>query len=229
MKTCMHESCDRTIILARGMCATHYSYWHRAQKKYTITCAECGKTVKVSRRGATHCSVKCVSASGSRALSNRARKTQALALYVRPMHQQPKVVHVMTARRLTSGQCRVCAAWFVSFHLDVTCSPECFDIRRREQRRVEKERRRACKRGAFVSNVYRKRVFEADGYRCHLCGKKTDKTKAVPHPRSPTVDHVTPLAAGGMHEPSNCRTACFQCNAVKGDRGSGEQMLLLAL
>jgi len=92
---------------------------------------------------------------------------------------------------------------------------------------MNKEKRRAVKRNAFVAKVYRKKVFELDGYRCHLCNKMCDKTKAVPHPRAPTVDHVIPLAAGGTHEPSNCRTACFMCNSVKGDRGGGEQLALI--
>ncbi|MEU2106485.1 HNH endonuclease signature motif containing protein [Nocardia sp. NPDC019255] len=72
-------------------------------------------------------------------------------------------------------------------------------------------------------------MFESDGYRCHLCRRKTDPTKVAPHPRSPTIDHVIPLSKGGTHEPSNCRTACFHCNATKGDRGGGEQLLLIAV
>lgn len=158
----------------------------------------------------------------------RPRKSTALAIY-KPSQQNSVVVHVRTKSRLTSGQCRVCSHWFVSHHTDVTCSPECFDIRRREQRRIDRDRRRATKRNAFVENVYRKKVFSADGYRCHLCGKKTDKTKSVPHPKAPTIDHITPLALGGTHEPANCRTACFKCNATKSHRLAGDQLLLLAV
>lgn len=67
------------------------------------------------------------------------------------------------------------------------------------------------------------------GYKKGCRGGKTDPTKAAPHPNSPTIDHVIPLAQGGTHEPPNCRTACFQCNSHKGDRGGGEQMLLVAI
>ncbi|WP_353962043.1 HNH endonuclease [Mycolicibacterium houstonense] len=94
-------------------------------------------------------------------------------------------------------------------------------------RRAHEERKRARKAGAYVEPVYRKRVFNRDGYRCHLCGKKTDQTKKVPHPKAPTLDHIIPLASGGTHEPSNCRCACFLCNSLKGDRGGGEQLLLI--
>lgn len=84
-------------------------------------------------------------------------------------------------------------------------------------------RRRARLADAFVEDVNRLEVFMADGWRCHLCGKLTDKTKPYPHPKSPTIDHVIPINRGGLHERSNCRTACARCNSAKQDRGGGEQ------
>ncbi|MGV5046877.1 HNH endonuclease [Rhodococcus pyridinivorans] len=123
----------------------------------------------------------------------------------------------------------MCNTWFVSHHLDITCSPECYKAHQREQKHASEHRRRARKKAAFVANVYRKKVFEADGYRCHICKKKTDKTKQAPHPKAPTIDHLTPLSLGGTHEPANCRTACFMCNAMKSDRLAGDQLMLLAV
>lgn len=87
-------------------------------------------------------------------------------------------------------------------------------------------RRRALEAEAFVEDVPRHRVFESDAYRCHLCGRMTDRTQSVPHPRAPTIDHLQPLSKGGKHERSNCRTACFACNCAKQDRGGGEQFAL---
>lgn len=111
----------------------------------------------------------------------------------------------------------------------MTCSPECHKAYLRQERHRHKAKRRAVKRDAYIADVYRHKVFTADGYRCHICRRKTDPNKQVPHPKAPTLDHVVPLAQGGTHEPSNCRTACFLCNSLKGDRGGGEQMLLLAV
>lgn len=71
-------------------------------------------------------------------------------------------------------------------------------------------------------------MYIRDGYRCHLCNRKTDPTKRVPHPRAPTLDHVIPLSCGGTHEPLNCRTACYICNTRKGAGGGGEQFILFA-
>lgn len=158
----------------------------------------------------------------------RPRKSTALVVYVK----RPRIhiaVHTKASKRLTAGKCRACDAWFVSTTRTTTCSTECRRAREREWHRNSKDRRRARKKNAYVANVYRKRVYESDGYRCHLCNRRTDPTKQVPHPMAPTIDHVIPLARGGAHEPSNCRTACFMCNSLKSDRGGGEQMLLLAV
>lgn len=88
-------------------------------------------------------------------------------------------------------------------------------------------RRRARMIGAFVEDVNRLEVFLADGYKCYLCGKKTDPSKVYPHPKCPTIDHIVPLSKGGLHERSNCRTACAKCNWSKQDRGGGEQFAIV--
>jgi len=85
---------------------------------------------------------------------------------------------------------------------------------------------RAMRRAAFVKKVDREKVFKSDGYKCHICGRRTDPALKFPHPRSPTIDHLIPLARGGKHEPENCRTACFQCNSRKSDGGGGDQFAL---
>lgn len=205
----------------------------RRQKLKTITCEQCGGLGQVQLRASgrfcsADCSRKFMCGQWDRTKKRGPRpKSTELAVY-RSTLVPHEPVHMRTASRLTSGRCRECSSWFVSEHLDVTCSPECKEDRARHRRRLAEDRRRARLRGAFRSDVDPKKVFAADGYRCHLCNKMTDRAKAVPHPRAPTVDHVIPLASGGFHEPVNCRTAHFMCNSVKGDRGGGEQMLLIA-
>lgn len=68
------------------------------------------------------------------------------------------------------------------------------------------------------------KVFERDGFVCHLCNRRTlTRVSFVgrsPHPRSPVVDHHPyPLSAGVMgHEWGNVRCACWSCNSMKGAR-----------
>lgn len=225
MKTCTIDGCTRKTQ-GRGLCSTHYCEWWRTQKKHTIVCGCCGKTAQVDRPTRKHCSTAC----GAKVGGAATRLPRPVEVYTGPPWEDPRrtPAHAIATRLLTSGQCRICNTWFVSVYPHITCSDQCQQEYRTRRRQHGKDRRRARKRDAFVENVHRKQVWERDGYRCHLCRKKTDPTKPVPHPRAPTIDHVIPLASGGTHEPSNCRTACFLCNSTKGNRGGGEQLLLIA-
>lgn len=132
------------------------------------------------------------------------------------------------ACRVFIADCATCSKLFACQYTRRTCSPTCAKTHDAEARRQAKSRRRAVKRNAFVANVSPQKVFERDGWKCHLCGKAINRKAAVPHPKAPTIDHVIPLASGGTHEPLNCRAAHFLCNSLKGDRGGGEQLLLVA-
>lgn len=227
---CDEEGCNEPR-LARGMCPNHYSSWHRAQKKYAIECAECGKPASVGRKTMKYCSKLCANRSNARAWQQTLaeRRCRAVVLYVRPRRPEPQPVHHVSNRVMVSGRCLVCQSWFVSTNRrDQTCSAECRETRALDSKRRGKQRRRAIQRSAYVADVYRRQVYDRDGWRCHLCGKPVNRKAKAPHPRSATIDHLIPLAAGGTHEPTNCRTAHFLCNARKGDRGGGEQLLLIA-
>src|SRR6185369_6572415 len=77
---------------------------------------------------------------------------------------------------------------------------ECPGCKEREGKRRDRARRRALKKGAHKTEpVLRRKVFDRDGWRCHLCGQPTNKSAVVPHPKAPTLDHVIPLSAGGDH------------------------------
>jgi 5-methylcytosine-specific restriction endonuclease McrA len=156
-----------------------------------------------------------------------------------PFVRKPKINKNPIPKRrgsLKSGQCKVCSSWFVSCNVNVTCSAKCQRTWKKrspnalESKRVQKARRRALQKNAFVENVSPKQIFARDRYRCQLrlagC-KGIDQTKLVPHPKAPTTDHIIPLSKGGTHEPKNCHTACFHCNWKKSNGGGGEQLLLI--
>lgn len=128
--------------------------------------------------------------------------------------------------RFMSGMCAWCGHWYVtdteqfSSHQDRHCSRLC-------ARKTAKQARKARRRSSGATEVVsRSAVFRRDGWRCHLCRRKLSPDKVVPHPRAPTIDHVIPLAKGGLHVMANVRTACYLCNCLKGDRGGGEQLML---
>jgi len=113
--------------------------------------------------------------------------------------------------------------------------PSCKDCKR-ESRRLHKRMygcyRRRCKTygGHYNSAVKPRDVFERDGWRCHVCGKKTSKVFSVTDPRSATVDHhPVPLSKCGDHDWHNVRCCCFECNSLKGAKWDGQRRLRLSV
>lgn len=201
----LQRTCGRAcgVILRYGQPTEATERQPRATAVRYANCAGCSRLfVMRATSNATCCSKSC----GSRVAGRSPRPNVERAL-----------------------PCRDCGAIFVRLSKYPTAYCDaCQGQRVSERRRRGKDRRRALRREAFVAPVYRRKVYERDGWRCHLCGKKVNRNADVPHPMAPTLDHVIPLARGGTHEPVNCRTAHFICNSMKSDGGGGEQLLLIA-
>ncbi|HKF51782.1 MAG TPA: HNH endonuclease signature motif containing protein [Candidatus Acidoferrales bacterium] len=59
------------------------------------------------------------------------------------------------------------------------------------------------------------KVYERDGYKCRYCGKQLTRFTC-------TLDHVTPVDAGGTNSFDNLVTACLECNSRKHRRPLGD-------
>ena len=87
------------------------------------------------------------------------------------------------------------------------------------------QRRYHKKNDSKVSVEY---IFNRDNGRCHICNRKLNLERKVPHPMAATRDHIIPVSMGGIDESINVKLACFLCNSTKGNRAldNGEQLLL---
>ena len=69
---------------------------------------------------------------------------------------------------------------------------------------------------------YRARIlreFKNEGYiNCGICGLPINLSLPYPHPWSLTIDHVTPIAKGGVTREDNLQPAHFKCNRRKGEK-----------
>lgn len=92
------------------------------------------------------------------------------------------------------------------------------------QRRA-KAKRRAVERGATATPLDPLQIFERDSWKCGICRRKVSKTLKHPHPRSASLDHIVPIAAGGQHEPLNVQCAHLVCNLRKQHTGAGQLLL----
>lgn len=67
-------------------------------------------------------------------------------------------------------------------------------------------------------------LIKRDRGRCGICRKRV---AALRGPMRPSIDHIVPLSKGGGHELANVQLAHYQCNLRKGNRGHGEQLMLI--
>lgn len=71
-------------------------------------------------------------------------------------------------------------------------------------------------RGAFEKN--KKKIY-ASSCTCGICGKPVDFSMKYPHPLSPCIDHIIPIAKGGHpSDMDNLQLAHWTCNRQKSDK-----------
>lgn len=237
--TCEVQDCD-TKPWARNLCGTHYQRWrkhgdpraHHSRKPRTCSVGECD--------GPAHGHGWCV------------RHYRLWRIYDNPEWQPPRYdacivdwcskvprsalaslceAHYMRLRRngtLDEGQCSVCQEPLPrnsTLHRRY-CATCCLD-RRRARSRDQDHRRRAFMRMGESERIDSLEIYERDGWRCGLCYERVDPQLAWPHPQSPSLDHIIPLARGGNHVRTNVQLAHLTCNLSKGARGGGEQLMFI--
>lgn len=71
-------------------------------------------------------------------------------------------------------------------------------------------------RGAFEKN--KKKIYATQTV-CGICGKAVDFSIKYPHPLSPCIDHIIPIAKGGHpSDIDNLQLAHWTCNRQKSDK-----------
>lgn len=87
---------------------------------------------------------------------------------------------------------------------------------REEFAKARTDYQRAMARGELLRWL-RYAVVHRDGTRCTYCGIETIVTRRG-HPFRRTVDHLTPVSAGGDDTLENLVLACQSCNSRRGNR-----------
>lgn len=125
----------------------------------------------------------------------------------------------------TSGKCEVCGkAWEGARNRNKrVCSKSChtaaWRLENPEKARASKmdavRRRRARLQDVQVDYFSIADVRMTHGDDCYICGKSINYSLKFPHPKSPSLDHVQPLSAGGSHTLENVAMTHLECNLKK--------------
>ena len=191
--------------------------------KPVMHCKVCG--VKLEKRG-SFCSNDC------RLKNNRDYYYRNHTLSLE--YAKTRYITIERDRRMGKNidkprKCKWCGKSFIVKYGDRRrsyCSPTC-------QKRSERYSDGNIRRINIVEHLPVERfkaieIYERDGWRCGICGKRVNEKLKAPHRMSPSLDHIIPISKGGMHERKNVRLAHYGCNSKKGARASerGDQLLL---
>jgi hypothetical protein len=260
---CLHCGIDFTLIgpsSRKKFCSRHCCGAYYGDRRRTIhACSYCGKAFKAKQpRYTTYCSRDCCFEHRAALRQERASDTDAdreqLGCAVCGNSLQPLQRRLCGRRecRLEDGRrrardayrrkhvdrpaiaCAECNAVFVpryAFRRQRFCSRKCTD---RYLSRIYRAKRRALERGADAELVDPIKVFERDGWRCHMCRVRTPRyLRGTIEDRAPELDHIVPFGAKdgqrGRHRYDNVACACRKCNRAKGARPLGQLRLAMPL
>ena len=116
---------------------------------------------------------------------------------------------VVRVRWLLPRSCSICNSSFKSWGKDKRC-PHCKTLRERVIAAGDKS--------VTILNVY----TLGEG-RCSICLEQTRHPRdwKIPGNRAPdlpSIDHITPISKGGLHDWTNVALACLRCNILKSNR-----------
>lgn len=196
---------QRSTEAAREKRAARYA----AEPGKPFTCKRCGEEFLSKQAKAAYCSPDCLNAALA-ALAERRRKPRRRCAKCQKLFKPNRVGHQQRA------------AGYVQKH----CSYECAG--RGGPRRLPNRKKRSgdLRKSGYWLPVDPIKVFERDGWRCHLCKIRTPKRlRGTTDDRAPELDHIIPIAAGGKHTYENTACACRLCNRKKGSKPLGQLLL----
>lgn len=135
------------------------------------------------------------------------------------------------------GRCKSCGIDINDVHRRRSFCTDCRDARQHAQhaawrrqyraRHGKSYRARARQHGVQYELINRIKVYNRDGWRCGICRKPIDRRLKAPNPMSASLDHIQPMSHGGDHTYINVQASHHICNALKSNRGSGDQLALI--
>ena len=193
---------------------------HNERFKYTV-CQYCGETFKEKRNSLNmYCSCKCV---GLAQKMLRITQNEFIDKYkiLDTEHNQKlleeyqnllKQAEDLRYRIEHEKICVSCGSLFIASSLNQKCcSPECskrYDNQKRDKR--------IYKNGKPDLSISLTKLYMRDGGICQLCGKHIDFDCDCNSDDYPSIDHILPIAKGGLHQWDNIQLACRGCNNLKG-------------
>lgn len=220
----------------------------KISQRNSYVCKGCGQEFWRKKRGKDsleYCSKKCSGAHKRKHDAHVAVWSRQIASVPDAVKQERSALRAVAAKiRSRTGTCSHCGDSFIRLKVYARfCSSSCESSSREQTRlrykssevyksarRAAKAKRRAVLRSVQADSIDPIKVFERDGWTCHICHGKTLKSERGTYDdRAPELDHIVSLADGGPHTWSNVACSCRRCNLEKGARSLGQLGLPMAV
>lgn len=198
---------------------------HKAisKPKTAAICQVCGTAFIVGREcKGLCCSWECQKKYTGKVLHKKAIKQQQKQRQKELMYEELKQKYKQLKQRYYSAQnklnnikcCAECGKTFIATDSrKLCCSNKC--SKKRENRLKDK---RIYKNGKPDLSISLTKLYMRDMGICQLCGKHIDFDCDSNSNNYPSIDHIKPIAKGGLHSWDNVQLACRGCNSAKSDK-----------
>lgn len=206
----------------------HYTNNKRIKKEKACPC--CGNTFLTATYKKKYCSDVCRVEASKIRKSIRNEKIDEQ----KRIKAMSKLIVVLNKRISEARNCKVCNKRF-NYIKNVNgwryCSEDCSKQGIKElmkkyprRKRISKDRRWT-KNGKADYSINIKKLNERDNGICHICDEQVDFCDYFETPEGyfiagntyPSIDHVIPIAKGGLHQWNNVKIAHRICNSIKRD------------
>lgn len=205
--------------------------WREANPKWNDginkVCEWCGKEFTVPTRNAyiaRFCSDECRQTSYSREVRGCGSAEEYLKERRKQAKEKQARLEEKREHELSNLKCIECGKRFKGEYLNQKiCSTKCRSTRKNRQQRLRKDTR-INSINNIDKDISLESLYERDKGICYICGGQCDfkdyqrvNGYFISGHDYPSIDHIIPLARGGMHAWNNVKLAHHHCNAVKSD------------
>lgn len=189
----------------------------RGVKEYgTARCMFCGEEFQESRdRPNNFCSKRCSALhSGMQRSLEKAFAGQVNPDTMQQYREALERVAELTKQIKNERQCKNCGKWFCpnGSGRKSYCSEKCAKAAANAS-----HDRRLARNGKPDYSITLTKLYMRDQGICQICGRSIDFDCDSNSDFYPSIDHIRPLAKGGLHRWDNVQLACRICNTLKAD------------
>lgn len=193
-----------------------------ADGSVNLKCKKCGAIITRSMITVRHNNIRCREC--DRIAKEKQKANQSLHKWfdglVADIHREEKRIAKQERKQSRVHPCLVCGK---QTDRPKYCSQECYKT---TQNYISGSHDRLNKSNIIDTDIILKRLYKKEWGVCYLCGESCDWedftiTKGgvfIAGDMYPSIDHIKPLAKGGLHSWDNVRLAHRICNTKKSDR-----------